>query len=198
MTEWTELNYAVVDVEGNGQQPPDLVELAIVKIEKGIIKEPMSWLIKPDQPIRSFATKIHGIKNKDVEDAPSFSTIKTEVFQLLDGSPFVAHNAHIDIGALQTKMKDWEPGEVFDTLKLARRLRPGLKSYSLGALVKSFSLADGLTSELTPHRAVYDAIVAARLFVLLMTNGSGAPYSIEKAREILARGGTQNETPSLF
>ncbi len=27
MTDWTNLNYAVVDVEGNGQQPPDLVEL---------------------------------------------------------------------------------------------------------------------------------------------------------------------------
>src|SRR5947209_281392 len=35
MTDWTSLRYAVVDVEGNGQQPPDLVELAIVPIIDG-------------------------------------------------------------------------------------------------------------------------------------------------------------------
>ncbi|MGH3795277.1 MAG: hypothetical protein ACRDSP_10340 [Pseudonocardiaceae bacterium] len=30
MTDWTALSFVVVDVEGNGQQPPDLVELAAV------------------------------------------------------------------------------------------------------------------------------------------------------------------------
>ena len=40
MTDWTSLAYAVVDVEGNGQQPPDLVELAVVPIVGGKIGEP--------------------------------------------------------------------------------------------------------------------------------------------------------------
>jgi exodeoxyribonuclease X len=47
MTDWTSLNYAVVDVEGNGQQPPDLVELAVVPIRSGVIGEPASWLVRP-------------------------------------------------------------------------------------------------------------------------------------------------------
>jgi DNA polymerase III epsilon subunit-like protein len=38
----------VVDVEGNGQQPLDLLELAVVPIIGGIIGEPSSWLVKPD------------------------------------------------------------------------------------------------------------------------------------------------------
>jgi exodeoxyribonuclease X len=37
VTDWTSLNYVVVDVEGNGQQPPDLVELAAVPIVGGVI-----------------------------------------------------------------------------------------------------------------------------------------------------------------
>jgi len=37
MTDWMSLDYAVVDVEGNGQQPPDLVELAVVPIRSGVI-----------------------------------------------------------------------------------------------------------------------------------------------------------------
>lgn len=66
MTHWTSLNYAVIDVEGNGQQPPDLVELAAVPIVGGVIGEPRTWLVKPDQPITGFAKRIHGISNDDV------------------------------------------------------------------------------------------------------------------------------------
>ena len=35
MTDWASMRYAVVDVEGNGQQPPDLVELAVVPPRAG-------------------------------------------------------------------------------------------------------------------------------------------------------------------
>jgi DNA polymerase III epsilon subunit-like protein len=58
MTDWMSLTYAVVDVEGNGQQPPDLVELAVVPIVDGIIGEPRSWLVRPEQSIKYFATRI--------------------------------------------------------------------------------------------------------------------------------------------
>ncbi len=54
MTDWTSLDYAVIDVEGNGQQPPDLVELAVVPIRSGVIGEPVSWLVRPGGPIRHF------------------------------------------------------------------------------------------------------------------------------------------------
>ena len=64
MTDWTSLRYAVVDVEGNGHQPPDLVELAVVPIVHGTIGEPRSWLVRPNQPIKAVATRIHGITSK--------------------------------------------------------------------------------------------------------------------------------------
>jgi hypothetical protein len=37
VTDWTSLNYVVVDVEGNGQQPPELVELAVVPIVGSVV-----------------------------------------------------------------------------------------------------------------------------------------------------------------
>ena len=77
MADWTSLRYAVADVEGNGQQPPDLVELAVLPITDGIIGEPVSWLVKPPRPITSFATGIHGISGKDVASAPSLPTSST-------------------------------------------------------------------------------------------------------------------------
>lgn len=197
MADWTSLHYVVVDVEGNGQQPPDLVELATVPIVGGIIGEPSSWLVHPDTPITHFARRIHGITNEAVADAPAFIDIKDEILQALTGGGLIAHNAHVDVGVLQRKLGDWKCPEVFDTLKLARRLIPDAGSYKLGALVEAFTLAEGLPGGLTPHRATYDALVTAGLFVRLATLPDMPPLSLEELRNKTSGGG-EDETPALF
>ena len=88
---------------------------------------------------------------------------------------------------------DWQCPEVFDTLKLARRLIPGQASYKLGTLVDVFLLADGLSDDLSPHRATYDALVAARLFVELATQAA----TLEELRG-QPSGGSDDEAPALF
>ena len=50
MSDWESVRYAVVDVEGNGQQPPDLVELAVVPIVGGIIGQPGQLAGEADSP----------------------------------------------------------------------------------------------------------------------------------------------------
>lgn len=197
MTDWTALNYVVVDVEGNGQQPPDLVELAIVPIVAGKIGESKSWLLKPDEPITDFVRRIHGITNQQVADAPVFADIELEVRAALDGAAFVAHNAPVDLGVLRRKLTDWKPAEVFDTVRLSRRLQPEQATHRLGALVTAFFLDDDLPEGLTPHRATYDALVTARLFVHLATKTYIRPLSLEELRGQPA-GGDDDEAPSLF
>jgi DNA polymerase III epsilon subunit-like protein len=182
MTDWTSLCYAVVDVEGNGQQPPDLVELAVVPIVGGKVQEPVSWLVKPERPIKYFATRIHGITTQDVAEAPAFAAIADEIRASLDMPALVAHNAHVDIGVLKRHLPQWDVPEVFDTLKLARHLLPNQSSYRLGMLVRSLNLAEGLPDDLTPHRAAYDALVTARLFVCLATITEGHPLTLEALR----------------
>jgi exodeoxyribonuclease X len=193
MTDWTSFNFVVVDVEGNGQQPPDLVELAAVPVVGGVIGEPMSWLVRPESPIKHFATRIHGLTNKDVADCPSFEAVKVDVLTALSFPALVAHYAHIDLDVLQRKLTGWEPPEVFDTLKLARRLVPGQDSYRLGNLVETFKLAEELPKDLAPHRATYDALVAARLFVLLATKAA----TLEELRG-QEPGVGDDEPPALF
>lgn len=197
MTDWTKLRYAVVDVEGNGQQPPDLVEVAMVPIVGGVVGEPSSWLVKPERPIKYFATRIHGLTNNDVADAPSFAHVEREIRQALDADVLVAHNAHVDIGVLQRHLGDWECPEALDTLKLSKRLLPKQTSYKLGALVEMLTLAEGLPDDLTPHRATYDALVTARLFVQLATRADNTPLSIEELRGDSPRG-SEDEPPALF
>jgi exodeoxyribonuclease X len=197
MTDWTSLTYVVVDVEGNGQQPPDLVELAVVPIVAGVIEEPRSWLVRPETPITPFARKIHGITNEQVADAPVFADIKDDVVSSLAVPALVGHNAHVDVGVLRRKLGNWRCPEVFDTLKLARRLLPDANSYKLGELVQAFKLAEGLPAELTPHRATYDALVTARLFVRLATLPDTRPLSLEELRGD-SPGGGQDEPQALF
>ncbi|MDQ2883993.1 MAG: 3'-5' exonuclease [Actinomycetota bacterium] len=192
MADWTSVHYVVVDVEGNGQQPPDLVELAVVPIVGGVINEPMSWLVRPDTPITARARSIHGITNAQVADLPVFADIEADVIQALNDSALIAHNAHVDIGVLRRKLGTWECSEVFDTLKLTRRLRPEQGSCRLGSLVADLSLAGGLSSDLKPHRATYDALVTARLFMHI-----AAGRSLEELRDTSSGGGDDGAS-SLF
>jgi exodeoxyribonuclease X len=200
MTDWTSLDYAVADVEGNGQQPPDLVVLAVLPITGGTIGEPAAWLVKPPRPIKAFATRIHGVSGEDVVGAPAFADIRHEVRQALGGRVLVAHNAHVDTGVLGRELGEWEYPEVFDTLKLARRLLPGQPSYKLGALVKALSLDSEMPSGLVPHRAAYDVLVTARLFARLATRHDGNPVSLEelRGRETNRNPGGADEIASLF
>jgi DNA polymerase III alpha subunit (gram-positive type) len=90
-------------------------------------------------------------------------------------------------------MPGWTCPDVFDTLKLARRFVPDQTSFRLGSLVEAFQLAEGLPHDMRPHRAGYDALVAARLFVRLATVAG----SLEELRGLPPEGGT-DEAPALF
>ncbi|WP_158293090.1 MULTISPECIES: exonuclease domain-containing protein [Kribbella] len=61
----------MVDVEGNGQQPPDLVEISIVPIQNGTIGQPKNWLVRPPRPITAMARHFHRITDDEVADAPT-------------------------------------------------------------------------------------------------------------------------------
>jgi DNA polymerase III epsilon subunit family exonuclease len=181
MMVWHELRYTVIDLEGNGQRPPDVVELAAVPIVGGLIGEPMVWLCKPDRPITPIARRIHGITNEMVDSSPAFADLATEIRARLSDSVLVAHNAAVDVGVLKRKLSDFEPSEVLDTLKLSRSLLPEA-SHRLGALASLLHLTAGIPLGLQPHRATYDAMVTARLFVRLATREDGTPKNYDELR----------------
>lgn len=165
---WTTYRYVVVDVEGNGQRPPDLVELAAVPIADGKIGEARTWLVRPPRPITPIARRFHKISDADVAGQPPIAEVAHEMHTALAGAVFVAHNAHVDLAVVDREL-GYTPAYVVDTLKLARRLVPGQASYKLGALVEHFDLAghDGELRGMAAHRAGYDALMCARLLAAL-------------------------------
>jgi exodeoxyribonuclease X len=182
MTGWSTKRYVVVDVEGNGQQPPDLVELGITTILDGAIGEPGAWLFRPGGPITAMARRVHGISNEDVAEAPVFADLAADLRARLDGPVLVAHNAGVDLGVLKRKLPGFAPADVLDTLKLSRRLLPGQPSYRLGSLVAALNLGSDIPPGLRPHRAAYDVLVTARLFVHLASQIGDEAVSFEILR----------------
>ncbi|WP_026415990.1 3'-5' exonuclease [Actinomadura oligospora] len=192
---WNGHRYVVVDVEGNGQRPPDLVEIAIVPVEDGVIGEGRSWLVRPPRPITAMARRIHRIGDDEVAAAPLAGEVAGEIGEHLDGAVFVAHNAHVDLDVIGRAVPGYTPSLVVDTLKAARRLRPGRMSYKLGSLADAFGLADGIGVGLRPHRATYDALICARLLVHLAAPQDGPPLTLA---DLVGEERTGDAAPTLF
>lgn len=93
----------VVDVEGNGQQPPEIIEIAALPIDDGQPGPATTWLVKPGKPISPIVTrKVHGIRNTDVADQPSWADVEEQVAAALAGRVLVAHNAAVRALAFAT------------------------------------------------------------------------------------------------
>jgi DNA polymerase III epsilon subunit-like protein len=178
---WSDLpRLVVLDVEGNGQQPPDLVEVACAELEHGSLGSARSWLIKPPRPITPLVRRIHGIRNSDVEGSPAFADVASEIEEYIAESPVVAHNARVDAEALSRHLgSQWRVQLVCDTLRLAKAVWPGLKSYSLDALVRHAGIDTGsIAADGGRHRASFDAALTAQLFCRLVA-AHGAPDSLD-------------------
>jgi DNA polymerase III epsilon subunit-like protein len=76
---WREVPWIVVDVEGNGQRPPDLVEAACVPIDSGDSGAVRTWMVRPPRPITGPVTRILGIRNTDIANAPSTAAVAAEI-----------------------------------------------------------------------------------------------------------------------
>ncbi|SFF75328.1 DNA polymerase-3 subunit epsilon/exodeoxyribonuclease X [Actinacidiphila alni] len=158
----------VVDVEGNGTNPPDLVEVAALPVRKGQPETAAAgaWLIRPPRPVTPFAAQVHGLTNKVLENAPAWTEVAADVHRLLGTAWICAHNAHTDYRVLSAHLPGWQPAGVLDTLRLARVTVPGLPAHNLDALI------DHLKPDLTlapaqRHRATYDAYATAQILTAL-------------------------------
>ncbi len=155
--------YAVVDIETTGGDPrrDKITEIGIVIMEDQEQVDKYSTLINPERSIPEFITRITGITNEMVASAPKFYEVAKEIVQKTEGAIFVAHNVRFDYQFLQNEFK--QLGYTFSkrklcTVRLSRRVWPGLPSYSLGNLIKHFEIEVSAR-----HRALDDAYAASEV-----------------------------------
>jgi DNA polymerase-3 subunit epsilon len=165
--------YAIVDIETTGgyAERHRITEIAIYHHDGLQITGHFKTLVNPDRKIPSFITALTGITQEMVLEAPAFGDIAAEVWRQLQDRVFVAHNAHFDYSFLKKEFEG--AGLAFHTKKLctvrlSRKIIPGLHSYSLGRLAESLGIAIP-----DRHRAGGDALATARIFDLLLRRDNG-------------------------
>lgn len=160
--------YAIVDIETTGGYAENhrITEIAIYHHDGVRITEAFHSLVNPGRNIPYYITGLTGITTEMVLDAPAFEEISEEVFSNLDGRVFVAHNAHFDYSFIKREFelsgKAWQAKKLC-TVRLSRKIIPGLRSYSLGSLSESLGI-----QILNRHRAGGDAGATAKIFDQLL------------------------------
>lgn len=164
---WSQCDFLAIDVEGNGQSPQEIIELAIVPIRQSLIAKPSHvWLIKPTRPVTDRASRIHGIFDSDLADKPEFRDLSSAIANVLGAQAVIGHNVAIDVQLLKVRLPTWEPMVAIDTLKLAKLAIPGADNYTLDSIANHCGLGD--STDRRRHRAESDAQTAAQLFIALV------------------------------
>ncbi|MFJ5100839.1 exonuclease domain-containing protein [Streptomyces sp. NPDC088554] len=161
----------VVDVEGNGCNPPDLVEVAALPVRDGQPDKSTAgaWLTKPNHPVTPFAARVHGLTNQVLDDKPGWEEIKDEVHACLGTAWIAAHNAHVDYRVLSAHLPRWQPAGVIDTLRLAKAAYRDLPKYSLDALIEHVA-PDLSQAPAQRHRATFDAYATAQILIAMASH----------------------------
>ena len=163
--------YAIVDIETTGGHASGngITDVAIYIHDGKLVVDSYHTLINPHQKIPIYITALTGISNAMVASAPSFEEVAAKIYSLLQKSIFVAHNVNFDYSFIKYHLKS--AGYELNctklcTVRLGRKIFPGLPSYSLGNLCRSQGI------EITDrHRAVGDARATVVLFEKMLANG---------------------------
>ncbi|MEB8344868.1 exonuclease domain-containing protein [Flavobacteriaceae bacterium KMM 6898] len=165
--------YTVIDIEttGNGVKGNRITEIAIFKYDGDSIVDEFTSLVNPECEIPYFITGLTGIDNSMVRNAPKLVEITDKILAITKDTIFVAHNVNFDYNIIKNQFQ--ELGIAFSrkklcTIRLSRKLVPGLHSYSLGKLCTSLDIP--LTDR---HRARGDAHATVLLLERLL-NTEGA------------------------
>ena len=160
--------YAIVDIEttGGNASHSRITEIAILIHNGTSITDRFETLINPQKEIPLPIFALTGINNAMVRNAPIFDDVAEKIFELLSDKVFVAHNVNFDYSFIRHQLEEsgykWAARKLC-TVRAARKIKPGLSTYSLGNLCRSLNIQIQ-----NRHRAGGDADATALLFSQLL------------------------------
>ena len=151
----------VIDFETTGLsgQRDRIIEIGAVALDGNQCVAKYSQLLNPGDFLPAQITAITGITDEMLSDCPRPEDVMPSLRRFLGSRTLIAHNAAFDYRFLTSEMNRAElvvSNPILCTLKLARRLIPGLSSYSLGCLKDYLGIHVARS-----HRALDDALATA-------------------------------------
>ena len=186
--------WVFIDLETTGLKPEtdQIIEFGLVRREGPDQRTDWQQLINPGRTLDPFIVSITGIDDAMLTDSPLLSSVREEAKAFLDEAVIVAHNAAFDVQFLEQQLQiQIDPRGIVDTIELAKILYPGLRSYSLRNLIKSFHIP-----VLPNHRAGDDARALEQLFVCLAAKADSLSPSL--LRQIVEVLGDQEKGTGVF
>ncbi|WP_026933707.1 exonuclease domain-containing protein [Christiangramia echinicola] len=156
--------FAITDIEttGNGIKGNRITEICVMVVQNGELIDQYSSLVNPSQSIPLYIESLTGINDEMVSNAPQFSEIADEVEKITRDCIFVAHNVSFDYNILRAEFsninRDFKRKRIC-TVRLTKKLIPGLFSYSLGNICTSINIP-----HFDRHRAGGDCEATVTLF----------------------------------
>lgn len=155
--------FVAIDVETTGLSPfaNELIEVSAIKYEGYQKIDTFSTLIRPKVRIPYYITKITGITNDMVRNAPAIEEVMPELIRFIGDSTLVAHNANFDYKFIQNYSGyHFSNNKVIDTVPIGRKLYPELPNHKLGTIAKHIGITeDGF------HRAEFDCECCAKIYM---------------------------------
>ncbi|MBN1926231.1 MAG: 3'-5' exonuclease [Prolixibacteraceae bacterium] len=160
--------FAVTDIEttGGNYRNGKITEIAIYIFNGEKVTDSLVTLVNPECPIPWQITRITGISDEMVANAPKFYEIARKVVEITANKVFVAHNVNFDYNFIRKEFNDL--GYTYQrkkicTVELSRKYIPGERSYSLGNICARLGIdIDGR------HRAGGDAMATVKLLSILL------------------------------
>lgn len=164
------MRYAIVDIETTGYNNTcnNITEIAIILFDGKKIIDTFHSLVNPKSSINPYVSRLTGITNEMVKDAPTFAEIANKVWNITDNAVFVAHSVNFDYGMIRNEFKSF--GADFKrkklcTVRFSRQVFPGHGSYSLGNICGALSIP-----LFDRHRAMGDAQATVKLLEKCLEN----------------------------
>jgi CBS domain-containing protein len=165
------LDAVVFDTETTGLDPvrARLVEIAGVHIAGGKVETTATFraLVNCGEPIPAAATRIHGIDDAMLVDAPTFAEVWPQFLEFVGSRLVIGHTVGFDLAVLKRECEraaiPWRRPRTLDTRLLAEVAKPDLAGHALEELAAWLGVA--VTGR---HNALGDATLTAHLFVALL------------------------------
>ena len=179
-------DYVIFDLETTGISPnyDEVIEISALKVKGGEVVDEFNTLVNPGRKIPFGATKVNGITNAMVAEAPAFSHVLAEFLDFAEGLVLVGHNiARFDMKFIWRDAEQYF-GEIpqnnyVDTLQVARKHLPKIDHHRLVDLAEYY----GISSE-GAHRALNDCYMNQKVYECMVSEMREAQKKrVEEARK---------------
>ena len=153
-----------LDLETTGldAQRDSIIEVGAVKFRGPEVVDTFEMLVNPYQPLPPFVQRLTGITQRQLDAAPPFNAIASELTEFLGDAPIIGHNVSFDTGFLARQGVILN-GPSYDTWDLAATILPSCTEYSLPRLARLLGV-----EHRRPHRALPDAEATHSVLMALM------------------------------